>query len=89
MLLLSYIIFLIGFLGFIFNRKSLILLFITIEIMLLGITVQILNNSYLFDDSTGLVWAIIVIILAGAESAIGLSLLVCYYRLRGHISLDA
>ncbi len=62
---------------------------ISIEIMLLSITILILLNSLHFDDSIGQIFGlfIIVIALAGAESAIGLSILVAYYRLNGHISL--
>jgi NADH-ubiquinone oxidoreductase chain 4L len=60
---------------------------ISIEIMLLSITILILLNSLHFDDSIGQIFGIFIIALAGAESAIGLSILVAYYRLNGHISL--
>jgi NADH-ubiquinone oxidoreductase chain 4L len=60
---------------------------ISIEIMLLSITILILLNSLYFDDSIGQIFGIFIIALAGAESAIGLSILVAYYRLNGHISL--
>jgi NADH-ubiquinone oxidoreductase chain 4L len=76
-----------GFIGFILNRKNIILMLISIEIMLLSITILILLNSLHFDDSIGQIFGIFIIALAGAESAIGLSILVAYYRLNGHISL--
>jgi NADH-ubiquinone oxidoreductase chain 4L len=60
---------------------------ISIEIMLLSITLVILINSLAFDDSIGQIFALFIIALAGAESAIGLSILVVYYRLNGNISL--
>lgn len=60
---------------------------IAIEIMLLSITILILLNSLHFDDSIGQIFGLFIIALAGAESAIGLSILVAYYRLNGHISL--
>jgi NADH-ubiquinone oxidoreductase chain 4L len=60
---------------------------ISIEIMLLSITILILLNSLHFDDSIGQIFGLFIIALAGAESAIGLSILVAYYRLNGHISL--
>ena len=66
----SLILFLIGILGFVLNRKNIILMLISIEIMLLSITFLIL------------------IAIAGAESAIGLGILVAYYRLRGSISIE-
>ena len=78
--MLPIFLFLIGILGFILNRKNIILLIISIEIMLLAITLLILISSYGFDDNTGQTFGIYVIALAGAESVIGLSILVAYYR---------
>ena len=78
---------LIGILGFILNRKNIILMIISIEIMLLAVTILILVSSYTFDDSIGQTFSIYIIAIAGAESVIGLSILVAYYRLRGNISL--
>jgi len=83
----SLTLFIIGFIGFILNRKNIILMLISIEIMLLSITILILLNSLHFDDSIGQIFGLFIIALAGAESAIGLSILVAYYRLNGHISL--
>ena len=60
---------------------------ISIEIMLLAITLLILINSFVFNDNTGQIFSIYIIALAGAESVIGLSILIAYYRLRGTISL--
>ena len=78
---LSLFLFLIGILGFILNRKNLILLIISIEIMLLSVTLLILISSFGFDDNIGQTFAIYIIAIAGAESVIGLSILVAYYRL--------
>lgn len=78
---LSLILFLIGILGFVLNRKNIILMLISIEIMLLGITFLILISSISFDDILGQTYAIYVITIAGAESAIGLGILVAFYRL--------
>lgn len=78
---LSFILFIIGILGFIFNRKNVILMLISIEIMLLSITFSILISSLNSDDIIGQVYAIYIIVIAGAESAIGLSILVSFYRL--------
>ena len=83
----SLFLFLIGILGFILNRKNIILMIISIEIMLLAVTILILVSSYTFDDSLGQTFSIYIISVAGAESVIGLSILVAYYRLRGNISL--
>jgi len=86
---LSLLLFLIGILGFILNRKNIILMIISIEIMLLAVTLLVLISSFSFDDGIGQIFSIFIISLAGAESVIGLSILVAYYRLKGNISLLA
>ena len=85
---LSLILFLIGILGFVLNRRNIILMLISIEIMLLSITFLILVSSLSFDDVLGQTLSIYVIAIAGAESAIGLGLLVAFYRLRGSIAIE-
>lgn len=83
----SISLFLIGILGFILNRKNIILLIISLEIMLLAVTLWFLTSSYSFDDNIGQIFGIYIIAVAGAESVIGLSILIAYYRLKGSISL--
>jgi NADH-ubiquinone oxidoreductase chain 4L len=77
---LALFLFLIGTLGFILNRKNIILMIISIEIMLLAVTILILISSFTFDDNIGQTFSIYIISIAGAESVIGLSILVAYYR---------
>lgn len=77
---LSLILFTIGILGFVLNRKNIILMLISIEIMLLAITFLVLVSSLSFDDILGQTYAIYIIAIAGAESAIGLGILVAFYR---------
>ena len=84
---LSLFLFLIGVLGFILNRKNIILMIIAIEIMLLAVTLLVLINSFTYDDGIGQIFSIFILSVAGAESVIGLSILVAYYRLRGNILL--
>jgi len=84
---LSLILFLIGVLGFVLNRKNIILMLISIEIMLLALTFLILVSSLSYDDILGQTFAIYIITIAGAESSIGLGILVAYYRLRGSITI--
>ena len=85
---LTLILFLIGILGFVLNRKNIILMIISIEIILLSITFLIFVSSFNIDDILGQTYAIYIIVIAGAESAIGLSILVAFYRLRGSITLE-
>ena len=88
MINLALMIFLTGILGFVLNRKNIILMLISLELMLLGITLIILISSFNYDDILGQTYAIYIICIAGAESAIGLSILVAFYRLRGSISIE-
>ena len=85
--MLPIFLFIIGILGFILNRKNIILMIISIEIMLLAVTLLVLISSASFDDNIGQTFSVFIISIAGAESVIGLSILVAYYRLRGTISL--
>lgn len=85
---LSIILFIIGILGFVLNRKNILIMIFSIEIILLSITLLVLVSSANFDYILGQTYAIYIILLAAAESAIGLGILVAYYRLRGSISLS-
>jgi NADH-ubiquinone oxidoreductase chain 4L len=86
---LSLLLFIIGVLGFVLNRRNLILMLISIEIMLLAITYLILVSSVSFDDILGQTYAIYIISIAGAETAIGLGIFVAFYRLRGTVEIDS
>jgi NADH-ubiquinone oxidoreductase chain 4L len=85
---LTLTLFLIGILSFVFNKKNIILILISIEIMLLSITFLILISSLNIDDIVGQSYAIYIIVVAGAESAIGLGIVVAFYRLRGSIAIE-
>ncbi len=84
---ITLILFLIGILGFVLNRKNIILMLISIEIMLLAITFLILVSSLNIDDIIGKTYAIYIIAVAGAESAIGLGILVAFYRLNSSLNI--
>lgn len=84
----SLILFLIGILGFVLNRKNIILMLISIEIMLLSITFLILISSLSFDDILGQTFSIYIISIAGAESAIGLGILVAFYRFNTSLTIS-
>jgi NADH-quinone oxidoreductase subunit K len=74
-------------LGIAFNRKNLIVLFMSIELMLLGISLNFVAFSIFMEDPMGQLYAMLILTLAAAESAIGLAILVVYYRIRHTISL--
>ena len=83
----SLLLFLVDILGFILNRKNIILMIIAAEKMLLAVTLLVLISSFSFNDGIGQTFSIFIITIAGAESVIGLNILVAFYRLRGNISL--
>lgn len=79
---LALILFVIGTLGFIFNRKNLILMIISIEIILLAVSLLTLLFSWEFNDILAEVYSLYIIAVAGAESAIGLAIIIAYFKLR-------
>lgn len=84
---LAFILFLIGILGIVVNRKNLIIMLMSIELMLLAINFLFIISSNHIDNLIGLIFALYVLVVAAGESAIGLSILVAYYRVRGTISV--
>jgi NADH-quinone oxidoreductase subunit K len=69
-------------------RKNLILILISIELLLLSVSLNFIFFSKYLDDILGQITALIILSVAGSESALGLALLVSFYRLRSDISLD-
>jgi len=86
-MLLSLSLFTVGLLGFVMNRRHILLALLSIEIMLLGGTLFMLFISHSYEDVLGLGLGIYSISIAGAESAIGLGLVVAYHRSHGSITL--
>ncbi len=85
--ILAFTLFLIGIMGIVVNRKNLIIMLMSIELMLLAINFLFIIYSSLLDNIFGQIFALYVLVVAAAESAIGLSILVAYYRVRGTISV--
>ena len=73
---LGFILFLLGVLGIIVNRKNIIILLMSIELMLLSLNFLLLTVSSLIDNLDGQVFALYILVVAAAESAIGLSMLI-------------
>lgn len=87
-LAVSLVLFLIGVCGIFLNRKNIILMLMSIEVMLLAINFSLIVFSVYLDDVMGQLFSLLVLTVAAAESAIGLAILVIYYRIRGTISID-
>jgi NADH-quinone oxidoreductase subunit K len=80
--------FIIGLVGFLANRKNNLLLLLALEIMLLAVNLNFVVFSVFLDDLLGQLFTLIVLTVAAAESALGLAILIVYYRVRGGIALD-
>lgn len=87
-LIVSVCLFMLGLLGIFITRKNIIVILMSIELMLLAINFNFIIFSVFLDDIYGQIFALIILTIAAAESAIGLAILVIYYRLRGVISVD-
>jgi len=85
---IPFTIFLIGLSGIIFNRKNILLIIISIELILLSINFSFLLSSYYLDDILGQIFAIFILTVAAAETSIGLAILITYYRVRGTIAIE-
>jgi NADH-quinone oxidoreductase subunit K len=82
------ILFTIGFLGIFLNRKNVIVILMSIELILLAVNINLVAFSAYLGDLVGQVFALLVLTVAAAEAAIGLAILVCYYRNRGSIAVE-
>ena len=87
-LTVSIILFLMGIWGIFLNRKNIIIMLMSIELMLLAVNLNFLLFSVYLDDLVGQLFALLLLTVAAAESAIGLALLVIYYRVRGTIAVE-
>lgn len=87
-LILGTLIFTIGICGIVINRKSVITILMSIELMLLAVNINFVSFSVYLNDLAGQVFTIMVLTVAAAEAAIGLAILVVYFRNRGTIDVE-
>jgi NADH-quinone oxidoreductase subunit K len=87
-LVVNTLLFFIGLFGIVLNRKNILIVLMSIELMLLAINLNFVIFSNSIDDIMGQVFALLILTVAAAESAIGLAILVVYYRLRGNILIE-
>ncbi len=85
----SIVLFVIGVMGVVLNRRNLLIMLMCIELMLLGIMYLQLISGTECDDVAGGVCILLVLTVAASESAIGLAILVAYYRLRGSMAISS
>ncbi len=87
-LILSSLLFLIGVFGIFLNRKNVIIILMSIELILLAVNINFVSFSYFLGDLTGQIFSLFVLSVAAAEAAIGLAILVCFFRNKGSIAVD-
>ena len=84
----SSILFVLGVLGIFLNRKNVIVILMAIELILLAVNINFVAFSAFLNDLTGQIFAMFVLTVAAGEAAIGLAILVLYFRDRGTIAVD-
>jgi len=81
-------IFFISLLGIILNRRNILLMLFSLELCLLAVNFSLILNSVLLDDLIGQIIAVFVLTVAAAETSIGLSILILYYRVKGSVAIE-
>ncbi|MCX3064533.1 NADH-quinone oxidoreductase subunit NuoK [Wolbachia endosymbiont of Drosophila pseudotakahashii] len=87
-LIVAAVLFTIGVCGIFINRKSIINILLSIEILLLAININLVAFSAFMNDIVGQIFVMFVLTVASAESGVGLAILVVYYRSRGNIDVE-
>ena len=84
----SSILFVLGVLGIFLNRKNVIVILMAIELILLAVNINLVAFSVYLNQVTGQIFAMFVLTVAAAEAAVGLAILVTFFRNRGNIAVD-
>ncbi len=87
-LVVGAILFTLGILGIFLNRKNIIVILMSVELILLSVNLNLVAFSAQLNDLTGQVFAMLILTVAAAEAAIGLAILVTYFRNRGTIEVE-
>ena len=87
-LILAATIFTIGVIGIFLNRKNIIVILMSIELILLAVNINLVSFSIYLNDLTGQIFTIFILTVAAAEAAIGLAIIVIYYKNKGSINVE-
>ena len=87
-LILSAVIFSLGMIGIFLNRKNVIVILMSIELILLAVNINLVSFSIFLQDITGQIFTMLILTVAAAEAAIGLAIIVVYYRNKGSIRVE-
>ena len=85
---LAAVLFTIGIFGIFLNRKNVIIILMSIELMLLAVNINLVAFSVFLNDLVGQIFAMFVLTVAAGEAAIGLAIIVVYFRYRGTIEVE-
>ena len=87
-LTVAAILFTLGVLGIFINRKNVIVILMSVELILLAVNINMIAFSAYLNDIVGQVFALLILTVAAAEAAIGLAIVVVYFRNRGSIAVE-
>ena len=87
-LMVASVLFVVGIFGIFINRKNVIVILMSIELMLLAVNINFVAFSSFLGDLVGQVFSLFILTVAAAEAAIGLAILVCFFRVRGTIAVE-
>lgn len=87
-LTVAAVLFVLGVLGIFINRKNVIIILMSVELILLAVNINLVAFSSFLGDMVGQVFAMFVLTVAAGEAAVGLAILVVYFRNRGTIAVD-
>jgi NADH-quinone oxidoreductase subunit K len=87
-ILTNILLFLTGIFGILLNRRNILVVLMCIELILLSVNLNFIVFSVYLDDFLGQIFSLFILTIAAAESAIGLGILILYYRIRGNISIS-
>ena len=87
-LTVAAVVFTLGIFGIFLNRKNVIIILMSIELILLAVNINLVAFSTFLHDLTGQIFAMLVLTVAAAEAAIGLAIIVLYFRNRGSIAVE-
>ncbi|MDB5571635.1 MAG: NADH-quinone oxidoreductase subunit NuoK [Hyphomicrobiales bacterium] len=87
-LTVAALLFTLGVCGIILNRKNIIIILMSVELILLSVNINLVAFSSFLGDLTGQVFSLFILTVAAAEAAIGLAILVTYFRNRGSIAVE-
>ncbi|MFM2443681.1 MAG: hypothetical protein RJB09_867 [Pseudomonadota bacterium] len=87
-LIVAAMLFTLGIAGIILNRKNIIIILMSVELILLSVNINLVAFSSFLGDLTGQVFSLFILTVAAAEAAIGLAVLVTYFRNRGSIAVE-